>query len=90
MAYALIALDKPNALDLRMQTRTAHLDYVAETGIVQQGGPFIDEAGDMCGSMIVLDVDTLAEAREWADNDPYAKAGLFASVQLFRWKKVID
>jgi uncharacterized protein YciI len=31
----------------------------------------------------------MAAAQHWADNDPYAKAGLFASVELIQWNKVI-
>ena len=31
----------------------------------------------------------MAAAEAWAANDPYAKAGLFASVELVEWKKVI-
>ena len=52
-------------------------------------GPFLDTDGQMCGSLIVLDVDDMAAAQTWADNDPYNKAGLFASMELTAWKKVI-
>ena len=31
----------------------------------------------------------MAAAQDWAANDPYAKAGLFADVQLIPWNKVI-
>jgi uncharacterized protein YciI len=31
----------------------------------------------------------LAEAQAWADADPYAVAGLFSSVMISEWKKVI-
>jgi len=37
----------------------------------------------------VLEVADLAAAQAWADNDPYAKAGLFEAVTLRAWKKVI-
>ncbi|MGB7244936.1 MAG: YciI family protein, partial [Sulfitobacter sp.] len=40
-------------------------------------------------SLIVLDVATMAAAEEWAKNDPYANAGLFADVQLIPWNRVI-
>ena len=36
----------------------------------------------MCGSLIILDVADLDEARDWAAGDPYARAGLFASVEI--------
>ncbi|MBO9434380.1 YciI family protein [Ruegeria sp. R13_0] len=88
MLIALIARDKPGALQTRLDNRSAHLAYIEETGVVSQAGPLLD--GDaMIGSLVVLDVEDLAAAQSWADNDPYAKAGLFQSVELIPWKKVI-
>jgi uncharacterized protein len=89
MRFALITRDKPDALHIRMHTRASHLDYITSTGVVEMAGPFLDEAGRMCGSLIILDVADLAAAQSWADNDPYAQAGLFATVTLTAWKKVI-
>lgn len=89
MRFALICLDRPNALQTRVETRTAHLDHITATGVVEQAGPFIDAAGQMCGSLIILTVDSMAEAQAWADADPYAKAGLFESVSIQEWKRVI-
>ena len=89
MRFALMTHDKPGALQIRMDTRTAHLDYIASTGAVEMAGPFLDDAGQMCGSLIILDLPDLAAAQAWANNDPYAKAGLFATVTLSAWKKVI-
>ncbi|MBI1171069.1 YciI family protein [bacterium] len=89
MKVALICIDKPNALDIRTANRGAHLEHLNGSGVVDLAGPFLDEAGAMCGSLIILSVGSMAEAQAWAANDPYAKAGLFASVELREWKKVI-
>jgi uncharacterized protein len=89
MRVALICQDKPGALQVRLDTRAAHVAYLQETGVVDLAGPFLDEAGQMTGSMIVLNVDNMQQARDWAAGDPYAKAGLFASVTLTEWKRVI-
>ena len=89
MRVALICLDRPGALQTRVDTRAAHLAYIAATGVVELAGPFLDEAGQMTGSLIVVSVATLQAARDWADADPYAKAGLFGSVSIREWKKVI-
>jgi len=89
MLIALIAHDKPGALALRMENRQAHLAYIEETGVVAQAGPLLDAQGQMAGSLVVLDVPDMAAAENWAANDPYAKAGLFADVQLNAWKRVI-
>jgi len=82
-------MTKPGALQIRLDTREAHLAYIKETGVVEMAGPFLDEAGQMCGSMIVMDVADLAAARAWAENDPYNKVGLFSDVRIQEWKKVI-
>ncbi|BBU59133.1 hypothetical protein KU6B_53980 [Mameliella alba] len=89
MLIALIAHDKPGALQIRKDTRDAHLDYLKSTGVVSQAGPLLDDEGAMIGSLVILDVADKAAAEEWAANDPYAKAGLFQSVTLTAWKKVI-
>lgn len=89
MHFALIATDKPDSLQIRLDNRDAHLTYVAQTGVVDLADPFLDRDGNMSGSLLILALDTMAEAENWAENDPYAKAGLFDSVTLKAWKKVI-
>jgi len=89
MLIALIARDKPGALQIRLDTRDAHVAYLKENGVVSQAGPLLNEAGEMIGSLVILDVADVTAARDWADHDPYAQAGLFESVELIPWKKVI-
>ncbi|AXI40596.1 YciI family protein [Sulfitobacter sp. SK011] len=89
MLVALIAKDKPGAQAIRSENRPAHLDYLKSTDLVAQAGPLLDADGGMIGSLIILDVADLAAAQAWADNDPYAKAGLFGSVDLIHWNRVI-
>lgn len=88
MLYAVICKDKPGALQTRLDTRAAHLAYIEATGIVKMAGPFLEE-GQMCGSLVILDCDSLDAARAWAAGDPYAAAGLFDSVSVTEWKKVV-
>lgn len=89
MLIALIARDKTGALETRKANREAHLAYIESTGVVNQAGPLLDDAEQMIGSLVILDVADMAAAQSWADNDPYAKAGLFESVELISWKRVI-
>lgn len=89
MLVALMAKDKDGALQTRLDNRESHIAYLKETGVVAQAGPLLNAAGEMCGSLIVLDVEDMAAAQSWADNDPYAKAGLFQSVDLIHWNRVI-
>lgn len=89
MRVALICIDKPGHLHIRSENRPAHLDHIQSSGIVEMAGPFLTETGEMAGSLVILSVDTLDQARDWAAKDPYAKAGLFQSVDIREWKKVI-
>lgn len=89
MLVALIAHDKAGALNIRTENRPAHLEYLKSTDLVAQAGPLLDGDGGMIGSLIILDVPDMIAAEEWAANDPYALAGLFASVTLTHWNRVI-
>ena len=89
MLIALIAKDKDGALQTRLDNREAHVAHIKNSGVVMHAGPFLDDAGDMCGSLVILDVADMAAAQDWAANDPYAKAGLFESTELIQWNKVI-
>ena len=89
MRVALVTHDKPNHLHIRKENREAHLAYIKKTGVVEMAGPFLDTDEEMCGSLIVLDVIDMAAAKAWAENDPYNKAGLFETITLKIWKKVL-
>ena|SRR5579872_6081616 len=83
--FVLSYIDKPNSLALRMATREAHLAY-ANGGLnavkVKLGGPFLDDEGNMAGSLIIVDAPDLSAVNEFSRNDPYVKAGLFQSVDI--------
>lgn len=89
MRVALICIDKPGHLHVRQENRPAHLEHINTSGVVEMAGPFLSETGEMVGSLVILNVEDLAAAQAWAANDPYAKAGLFQSVDIREWKKVI-
>jgi uncharacterized protein YciI len=87
--FVLICRDKPGHLEVRKANRDAHLAYLAETGIVRLAGPLLDDAGAMVGSMLAVEAADRAAAEAFAAADPYARAGLFASVEIMAWRKVI-
>ena len=88
MRVALICIDKAGALQTRLDNRAAHLAHIESSGVVEMAGPFLQD-GAMVGSLVILEVPDLAAAQDWAARDPYAQAGLFQSVTLREWKKVI-
>jgi uncharacterized protein YciI len=88
MRVAVICRDRPGAREVRLANRQAHLDYIAASGVVEMAGPLI-EGGEMAGSLLILDVPDVPAAEAWAAGDPYARAGLFESVLIREWRKVI-
>ncbi len=88
MLFVLHALDKPDSAHIRAETRPAHLEFMGGYNLAV-AGPLLDDLGNMIGSMIVLDVEDRAAAQAFVDGDPYGKAGLFESVNLHEFKKVV-
>ena len=79
--------DKPGALDLRMANREAHLAYVhGQDGRVKLGGPYLDENGQMCGSLIIYEAESLDDAQAFHAKDPYKLAGLFETSTIMPWR----
>lgn len=89
MLVAFIGRDRPGHLQTRIDNRPAHVDYLKTCGVVAMAGPLLDDAGQMCGSLVVLSVESMEQARDWAAADPYAMAGLFEKTELIQWNKVI-
>jgi hypothetical protein len=87
MLFALICTDKPGSLAVRKAHRPDHVAYLqslADSLIF--AGPFLKEDGEtMCGSLIVIEAPSLDAARKIAASDPFAKVGLFASVDIRPW-----
>ncbi len=88
MLFALICTDKPNHLEVRLKARPDHLAYL-QTITVKGAGPFVDDAGSPNGSLVIIEAKDRAEAEAIAGRDPYALAGLFASVEVRPWKWLI-
>ena len=98
MFYAIVGQDVPSSLDQRLAARPAHLDRLQalqQAGRLLLAGPFpaIDSldpgAAGFSGSLIVAEFESLAAAQGWADADPYVAAGVYASVSVKPFKKVL-
>jgi uncharacterized protein YciI len=93
MLFALICTDKPGQLQTRLDVRRDHLaflDGLNERGALKFAGPFLDAEGKPNGSLVVIEAANRKEAEELAANDPYALAGLFASVDIRPWNWVFN
>jgi uncharacterized protein len=90
MLFALICTDKPDSLELRQQSRPEHLKFLEGLGSsLKAAGPFTDDEGKPTGSLVVIEAQNRAAIAAIAGRDPYAVAGLFASVEIKPWKWLI-
>jgi uncharacterized protein len=83
--FVISYIDKPDSLALRMKTREAHLAYAHaddKPAKVKLGGPYLDDKGDMAGSLIIVEAPDKAAAVAFTENDPYVRAGLFQSIDV--------
>ncbi|PKG38248.1 YciI family protein [Psychromonas sp. Urea-02u-13] len=98
MLYVIFSQDVENSLPLRIQSRPAHvarLQALNEQGRLFVAGPnpAIDseDPGDagFTGSTVIAEFASLGDAQAWADADPYIEAGVYASVIVKPFKKVL-
>lgn len=89
--FVILCTDVPNSAELRNGARPKHLEYLTTLGnTIRAAGPFVAEDGKtMTGSMLIVEADTIEEARVIAAGDPYGPAGVFANVEVKPWKWVI-
>ena len=90
MYFVLMCKDKPDSLELRMATRPPHVEYLKDLearGILKTAGPLLGDDEKPLGSLWIIEAADKQEAEALAAGDPYAKAGLFASVEIraFNW-----
>ncbi|AXE32291.1 hypothetical protein DK842_21675 [Chromobacterium phragmitis] len=97
MLYAIMAQDAPGTLDRRLAARPEHLarlQALQDAGRLKLAGPFpaIDSVdpgpAGFSGSLIVAEFPSLADARSWADADPYLAAGVYAGVEVKPFRQV--
>ena len=98
MLYAFICEDTPDSLEKRQQNRPEHLarlNALVDQGRLVLAGPFpaIDSPdpgpAGFSGSLIVAEFETLAAAMEWADAEPYLKAGIYKEVIVKPFKQTL-
>ena len=99
MLYAIVAQDHPDSLTIRLDKRTEHRQRIQELqtqGRLLTAGPFpaVDNndpgPAGFTGSLIVADFASLEQAKAWADTDPYAENGVFASVTVKPYVNVLS
>lgn len=98
MWYVIYSKDREDALEARKSARPAHLERVqrlVDEGRILLAGPrpAIDSPdpgpAGFDGSLIVAEFESLEEARAWADADPYVQAGVYESVEVTPFIRVL-
>ncbi len=98
LLYAIISEDAPGSLERRRQARPAHLqrlEQLRDAGRLVLAGPHpaVDAAdpgpAGFTGSLVVAEFPSLADARQWAEADPYCAAGVYACVTVKPFRQVL-
>lgn len=92
MLYVAYCLDKPGHAAIRAAHRPAHLEFLKQHAAqIVIAGPVLSEDGQqMVGSLFILELESRADLDRFLQSDPYAKAGLFASVDARPWRKTVE
>jgi len=87
--FVLLCRDKKDGLDLRLATRDAHLAYVGNAKIeILLAGPILDGGDNPAGSLFIINAENEPAVRVFTENDPYSKAGLFESADIWPYRMV--
>lgn len=98
MWYAINATDAEESLERRLAVRSAHvarLQLLQNEGRLLLAGPYpAADSNDpgpagFTGSLIIAEFDSLEDAQSWAKTDPYVTAGVYASVNVKPFRKVM-
>lgn len=93
MLFAFLCTDKPGCLQVRLDNRPTHVEWLNrlnDAGQLKFAGPFLGEDNKSTGSLVVVVADDLAAAQALAAEDPYAKAGLFEKTEVKAWNWVFN
>jgi uncharacterized protein YciI len=88
MLFVIIGYDGPDGARLRPSVRPSHLENLkplVEQGRMIIGGPFTDGSG----SMMVVDMESEAQAQAFIRTDPYVTQGVFERVEIRPFRKVV-
>lgn len=98
MLYAIISQDVEESLEKRRAARPAHLariERLRDEGRLVLAGPHpaVDSpdpgAAGFTGSLVVAEFASLAQAQQWATEDPYMDAGVYARVTVKPFNRVL-
>ena len=90
MLYAFHMIDRAGAADLRARIRPEHKAYLAAVAErIAFAGPLLDDdAQTMLGSLLVIDFADREAALAWLRDEPFTRAGVYASTQVHAFRNL--
>ena len=87
MQFLIIGKDGTDekAQERRQTARPAHIvlgEKLLASGNLWYGAALLNDAGQMIGSMFVMDFPSEKELQEWLDQEPYVTHGVWKSVEV--------
>lgn len=91
MLFVVMCTDRADHEHVRMENRPAHLDFLKryQDHLFAAGPLQTDDGAHMIGSVLIMEFPDRGAVEAFAAEDPYKSAGLFESVVIRRWKKVL-
>ena len=88
--FTIHALDGPGKAAARAEARPSHRARLREHDhdlTVRVGGPLLDEQGDMCGTLLVVEAEDKSKVVAFLQEDPYSQSGVYQTVEIheFNW-----
>ena len=85
--FAIIGHDVANSTEQRQRTRVEHLVRLQVLDIEQRlllagPTPITHGEGDMSGSIVIADFESLEAAQAWAGDEPYLRDGVYSHVDI--------
>lgn len=94
MLYFVVAHDgtDPEAPERRRRVRPTHLEGIkpaVESGMLQLGGAILDDRGGMIGSVLLVEAESEAAARDFVENDIYSREGVWQKVEIYPFQRAV-
>ena len=98
MWYAIEGYDGPDVLDQRLGARAQHmarLEALRDAGRLLLAGPCpaidAEDPGPAgySGSIVIAEFPSIEDARSWADADPYVAAGVYRTIEVRPFRRVL-
>jgi uncharacterized protein YciI len=90
MYFAVLAQDRNGMKEVRARLRPEHRAWLRNPGahqvVVRLGGPLLDAAGAMAGTLLVVEAQSMQAVQEFMNDDPYCQSEMFEQIEIKRWQ----